>query len=150
MTMRKSVPCADCMNRRQFLASTVAGAAGLVVAGCGDGDLSGVVGPIVPLPTGPATITVGDHPGLATPGAIVMVLGSIGVKRTGPDTFEAFSLLCTHQGCLVGITSNTQLDCPCHFSRFDGSGAVLRGPATDPLPRYATSYNASTDILTIG
>jgi Rieske Fe-S protein len=150
MTMQKPQPCAECINRRQFLATTVAGAAGLVVTGCGDGDLSGVTGPIVPLPSGPITITVGDHAGLATTGVLVMIQDAIGVKRTGPNTFDAFSLFCTHQGCRVTITTNTQLDCPCHFSRFDGDGAVVRGPAKDPLPRYTTSYNASTDTLTIG
>jgi len=40
---------------------------------------------------------------------------------------------CTHQGCKVDFKSN-ELVCPCHASRFDLTGAVLHGPATEPLP----------------
>ncbi len=149
MTMQKPVPCADCMNRRQFL-TTAASAASLVVVGCGDGDVSGVPGRTIVIPSGPVTLKVADHPELATTGVIKRVFDSIGVKRTGPATFEALSLVCTHEGCGVNITTSTQLDCPCHQSRFDGNGAVLRGPADRALSRYPTSYDASTDILTIG
>lgn len=143
-------PCAGCMNRRQFLSTAATASAGLLTIACGDGVVSGIAPEIIPLPSGPITITVGDHPGLATNGTLVVIMDSIGVKRTGAATFEAMSLLCTHQGCRVTITSNTQLDCPCHFSRFDGDGAVVRGPAQDPLPRFTTSYDSATDILTIG
>ncbi len=150
MTMDKPVPCADCMNRRQFL-TTAASAASLVVVACGDGDISGVPGRIATLPSGPLTIKVGDHPELATIGAFAVLLsGAIGVKRTGTATFDALQLVCTHQGCTVSVTTDTQLDCPCHFSQFDGTGAVVRGPADRALARYNTSYDSSTDILTIG
>jgi Rieske Fe-S protein len=150
MTMQKPAPCADCMTRRHFLATTALSAAGLAVTGCGDGDFSGIAPEIIPLPSGPITIKVGDHAGLATSGTIVAILDSIGVKRTGAATFDAMSLFCTHQGCRVTISTNTQLDCPCHFSQFDGNGNVTRGPADRPLPRYTTAYDAATDILTIG
>ena len=150
MTMQTPGPCAGCMNRRQFLNATAASAASLIVVGCGDGEISGVSPEIIQLPTGPVTIKVGDHAQLASTGVFVRVFSSIGVKRTGPNAFLAMALVCTHQGCGVDITTDTQLDCPCHFSRFDGNGDVVRGPANDPLPRYPTAYNASTDILTIG
>ena len=150
MTMQKPVPCADCVNRRQFL-TTAASAAGLVLVGCGDGDVSGVPGATIVLPAGPTTIKVGDHPELATVGSFALLFdGAIGVKRTGTATFDALQLVCTHEGCRVFVTTSTQLDCPCHQSRFDGNGAVLRGPADRALSRYPTSYDAATDILTIG
>lgn len=149
MTMRKEL-CPGCMDRRRFLSTAATASAGLVVMACGDGIVSGIAPEIIQLPSGPVTITVGDHPGLATNGTLVMILDTIGVKRTGATTFEAMSLFCTHQGCRVTITTNTQLDCPCHFSRFDGDGAVLRGPADRPLPRFNTSYDSTSDILTIG
>lgn len=148
--MHTHAPCAGCINRRQFLTTAATASASLVAIACGDGTVSGIPGETVVIPTGPVTIKVGDHPELATNGNLVRVLPSIAVKRTGATTFDALSLVCTHEGCGVNITSNTQLDCPCHFSRFDGDGAVVRGPANRALGRFNTSYNASTDVLTIG
>ncbi|MEX2152960.1 MAG: ubiquinol-cytochrome c reductase iron-sulfur subunit [Gemmatimonadaceae bacterium] len=143
------MPCEESLSRREFLASA-AGAAGLVaVAGCGDGFVSPLVTQAV-LPPGPLTITVADFSQLATPGVLVRVPGeAVAVKRLDASSFEAFSMVCTHQGCLVGITNGQQFDCPCHFSRFNSDGAVVRGPATQPLPNLTTSYDPATDQLTI-
>ena len=67
---------------------------------------------------------------------------SIGSRTVIPDVpallihsqsgFTALSLVCTHLGCTVqekpeGFT------CPCHGSRYDVNGKVLRGPAQKPL-----------------
>ena len=47
--------------------------------------------------------------------------------------FVAYSAICTHAGCRVEYT-NGSLFCPCHGSLFDSrTGAVLQGPATQPL-----------------
>lgn len=48
--------------------------------------------------------------------------------------FYAMSLVCTHLGCTVTVTEDS-LSCPCHGSRFDRHGKVLKGPAVDPLKR---------------
>jgi Rieske Fe-S protein len=147
MTMR----CEDCINRRQFL-SAAAGAAGLTVLhGCGDGL---VTGPFATLPAGPVTMVVGDFPGLATPGTLVKFPQQpIAVKRLDDTTFDAYSMVCTHQGCHTTIVSLVDIPqaftCACHGSRFDENGQVLRGPASAPLPRFITSYDAATDTLTI-
>lgn len=45
----------------------------------------------------------------------------------------ALSLVCTHLGCTVTVAAD-QLSCPCHGSRFDRRGRVLKGPADRPLP----------------
>lgn len=143
------MPCENCLSRRDFLA-TAAGVAGLVaLPGCGDGF---VTGPLVTavLPAGPLTVKVGDFPGLAMVGVLVRVPNQpVAVKRIDDSTFEAFSMLCTHEQCLVSITNGQQFDCPCHQSRFSNTGAVVRGPATRPLPKFVTSYDAATDELTI-
>lgn len=50
----------------------------------------------------------------------------------------ALSARCTHLGCAVGVAEDGQtLSCPCHGSRYTLEGQVLRGPATDPLPRLS-------------
>jgi Rieske Fe-S protein len=55
--------------------------------------------------------------------------------RTGADEVHAFSSICTHQGCPVTEVKDGTILCPCHGSRFDaGTGKVVAGPATSPLP----------------
>lgn len=61
--------------------------------------------------------------------------------RTGERAFTALSAVCTHQGCLaVLVTAQPVFVCPCHGSRYDHSGAVVRGPAVDPLPSFPVRY----------
>jgi len=48
----------------------------------------------------------------------------------------AFDDTCTHMGCSLakGELDGTTVTCPCHGSQFDvASGAVLRGPAQQPV-----------------
>ncbi len=44
----------------------------------------------------------------------------------------AHSLVCTHLGCTI-TEDGAEFECPCHGSRFDENGAVLTGPAQQPL-----------------
>ena len=63
-------------------------------------------------------------------------LGKTGVYRDEQDSAHAVSIRCTHLGCLLRFNSaERSWDCPCHGSRFDVDGAVLEGPATEPLER---------------
>ena len=56
------------------------------------------------------------------------------VVRHQSGSLSAFSAVCTHAGCTVDFASGV-IACPCHGSEFDpNTGAVLRGPATTPLP----------------
>ena len=50
------------------------------------------------------------------------------------DGFVALSLVCTHLGCTVD-TESDGFACPCHGSRYDGQGRVVRGPAQRQLQR---------------
>lgn len=46
--------------------------------------------------------------------------------------------ICTHMGCQTDWNASGQSwDCPCHGSRFNSDGSVLRGPAAEPLPTLA-------------
>jgi Rieske Fe-S protein len=61
-------------------------------------------------------------------------VGKTGVYRDAGGGLHAVSLRCTHLGCLLRFNSaETSWDCPCHGSRFDVDGAVLEGPAVNPL-----------------
>jgi nitrite reductase/ring-hydroxylating ferredoxin subunit len=56
-------------------------------------------------------------------------------------TFHAFDDTCTHVGCSLaeGDLEETTVICPCHGSEFDvRSGAVLQGPAREPVETYET------------
>lgn len=145
------MPCEHCINRRQFLTSAAAGAAGLVaISACGDGE---VTGPFADELTNPVSIVVGNFPALATSGTLVRLPdNAIVVARVGPTSFAAFSMVCTHQGCVTNL-GNNELTCPCHFSRFASDGSVINGPTTGegitPLKQYVASYNTATDTLTI-
>ena len=48
------------------------------------------------------------------------------------DEYVAYSLTCTHLGCMVE-EDGKGFACPCHDSRFDKDGSVLEGPAQEPL-----------------
>ncbi len=63
-----------------------------------------------------------------------------------PDGHIAFSKICTHAGCPVGLYDavNHQLVCPCHQSLFDvlDEARPVFGPATRPLPQLPLSIDA--------
>jgi cytochrome b6-f complex iron-sulfur subunit len=54
------------------------------------------------------------------------------ITRPTETTVAAYSAICTHQGCTVK-PAGKELDCPCHGSVYDLTGAVLKGPAQRPL-----------------
>ena len=62
----------------------------------------------------------------------------VSIARAGGKLY-AFEDLCKHEGCPLssGLLTGTTLMCQCHGSQYDiTSGAVLRGPATEPLATY--------------
>jgi Rieske Fe-S protein len=60
--------------------------------------------------------------------------------------FVALSLVCTHLGCTVD-ESPEGFACPCHGSRYDGQGQVLRGPAVLALPRLRVETDADGKLI---
>ena len=94
--------------------------------------------------------------GPANPGEVVanvseIPLGSFqivgGLFFMGRDAggVYAMSMQCTHKFCAL-VIAGTELDCPCHHSRFDRAGNVLVGPATDPLPYYKVYVDAAGNL----
>jgi ubiquinol-cytochrome c reductase iron-sulfur subunit len=62
-----------------------------------------------------------------------------GRESWGPDGYVAYSKMCSHLGCPVGLYEQ-QLEllvCPCHQSMFDVTNGAepIFGPAPRPLPQ---------------
>jgi glycine/D-amino acid oxidase-like deaminating enzyme/nitrite reductase/ring-hydroxylating ferredoxin subunit len=69
-------------------------------------------------------------------GQLVKVDGDlVAASRDADGTVHTVSTRCTHLGCRVAWNrAERTWDCPCHGSRFAPDGAVLEGPAVQPLP----------------
>jgi cytochrome b6-f complex iron-sulfur subunit len=90
--------------------------------------------PLSELPVGSAkTINYGGSPAI--------------VLRT-PESLKAFSLVCTHLGCLVEWQEGEKIFyCPCHDGRFDQFGEVVSGPPPLPLETYPVSIVAEQVVV---
>ncbi len=65
----------------------------------------------------------------------------------------AFDDRCTHTGCSLGEGSlvGTTVTCACHGSQFDvTSGAVLRGPARQPVRSRAVQVDGEALMVEAG
>lgn len=76
---------------------------------------------------------------------------SKGRQTWSPDGYVAFSKVCTHAGCPVGLyrSTNHELLCPCHQSTFavlDGCRPVF-GPATRSLPQLPLTTDADGYLI---
>lgn len=56
---------------------------------------------------------------------------------------------CTHLGCRINKVENNELLCPCHGSKFNLKGEVIKGPATEALPNFPHSYNKDKKEFTV-
>ena len=68
-------------------------------------------------------------------GAVYDIDGDkVAVHRDETGRLHAVGATCTHLGCVLSWNDTERSwDCPCHGSRFDGTGEVLQGPAVRPL-----------------
>jgi Rieske Fe-S protein len=135
----------ESLDRRTFLARSTLAAVALALAAC-NGDASG------PEFNGSASIKVSDYAALANVNGVAALAlngAPVAVVRTGAASFIALSRVCPHQGSTVN-TSSGGFTCPNHGARFNLSGTWIGGQQTSSLRSYATSYDAGTDMLTIG
>ena len=69
----------------------------------------------------------------------------------GHEGIVAYSMICTHVGCPVGLYEHRthHLLCPCHQSTFDVSqdAAVIFGPAHRPLPQLKITVDAEGYLI---
>lgn len=79
-------------------------------------------------------------------GALVYRESRVAIVHDGGETY-ALSLVCSHLGCTVNVTSK-ELVCPCHGSVFDRHGLPLKGPAVEPLQRLEMETQG-TDVVVL-
>ncbi len=60
-----------------------------------------------------------------------------------------FSSACPHLGCRINRTEGGELVCPCHGSRFNSRGDVLRGPAARSLQPLKFDLDRAGAVLRI-
>jgi cytochrome b6-f complex iron-sulfur subunit len=64
------------------------------------------------------------------------------------ETIRAFTSVCTHQGCSTDWRfSNSLFECTCHGSRYNTSGAVVRGPASRDLKEFSVSKDGNELVV---
>jgi len=73
---------------------------------------------------------------------------------TVDDEIVAYSKICTHAGCPVGLyrAATRTLFCPCHQSQFDvldGCRPIF-GPAARPLPQLPIAVDAQGNLVATG
>lgn len=67
-------------------------------------------------------------------GKVVANDGGTVITQPSAGTYNAFTAICTHQGCTVASVADNQITCPCHGSIFSAKdGSVIQGPANAPL-----------------
>lgn len=79
-----------------------------------------------------------------------MILNDVIVAHTKDDQFVALSSTCTHERTqLVYRLTDNQFYCPLDLSRFDTTGKVLVGPATQALKQYTVTPDLGTGIVRV-
>ena len=58
----------------------------------------------------------------------------------------AISAICTHLGCTVN-KAGENFECPCHGSKYNGGGYLLKGPATAPLDRLELTLSSDGKVV---
>lgn len=58
----------------------------------------------------------------------------------------AISAICTHLGCTVN-KAGENFECPCHGSKYNGGGYLLKGPAKFPLDRLELTLSTDGKVV---
>jgi Rieske Fe-S protein len=130
-------------SRRRVLALVaVTGAGGALLVACGGSDTTtpGDSGGDGSTPAGSAGEGGGAGTALVATakvpvgGGVILGGPRIVVTQPAQGTFKAFSAVCTHQSCTVGMVKDNVISCPCHGSAYSATdGSVKNGPATRAL-----------------
>lgn len=161
-----TAPCSDCspltttpcepdlvsLDRRHVLTQGVLAAVAATLSACASQHPTPAATP-VPLGTWTLRIRPADFPALAAANGVARVDGEstmpVAVVRT-TSGYAAFSLRCTHAGGTLEWKSDQGLFvCPRHGAEFRNDGTWAGGHQATNLKALATTYDASTETLTI-
>jgi Rieske Fe-S protein len=138
-------------SRRRTLLACAGAACAAVLAGCAryDSNNGGIAGSQPARSSSPPASQGGPGSGSAAPagppalastadipvgGGKVLADKKIVITQPQAGSFDAFTAVCTHQGCIVGSVTGGTINCPCHGSKFNiTNGSVVNGPAASPL-----------------
>jgi len=136
------------MNRRELLGAAAVAAAACV--GCGGAqNVFGAVGHSAlddpaSQPTGLKVGAVADYK--ADGITDTWITGKhVSIVRHDGKIF-ATTAVCTHQGGIVGKSSDTTYECPRHHAQYDIDGKVTKGPARRSLNRFAIAADADGNL----
>lgn len=129
------------INRRRALTGSAAVALGVpVVAACGSGSDTTATDPGSTSSTSPTDggavsgTTLASVSDVPVGGCFVVSDAKVVVTQPTEGDFKAFSAVCTHQGCLVETSTEGDIPCPCHSSKFSlDDGSPISGPASAAL-----------------
>lgn len=144
----------DQTTRRAVLGGVAAVGAGAVLAACGSDEPTGTTGGgDTTSDSGSggdssASGEIGTTADVPVGGGTVFQKEKIVVTQPTEGDFKAFTAVCTHQGCLVESSSEGDIPCPCHLSRFSlEDGSPLSGPAGSPLESVGITVDGDSIAL---
>jgi nitrite reductase/ring-hydroxylating ferredoxin subunit len=96
-----------------------------------------------PAPSGTATADIPVGGGKVYPDSQVVV------TQPSAGQFKAFSAICTHQGCLVGMVEGGHIICPCHGSQFDITTGAPTPDSLAQTPLGAKTVHVTGNTFTV-
>jgi Rieske Fe-S protein len=149
-------PGVPATSRRTLLAcagaACVAALAGCARYNSNSGGLAGSSPPAAPASprsgaaaSGPAVLArTTDIP---VGGGKILAGQKIVITQPQAGSFDAFTAVCTHLGCIVGTVAGGTINCLCHGSKFSiANGSVVNGPASSPLAPVSIKVQGTSII----
>jgi len=126
-----------CCNRRAFLGAGTAGASVLALAACSGGAEE------QEQPRRWVSITLDEPLEVGEARSVSHQDQQLLLHRPSEAEVLAFSAVCPHQGCTVGV-EDEYFECPCHGSRFELTGQWQAGPADQPLTEFGAELDGDS------
>ncbi|MBI2609590.1 Rieske 2Fe-2S domain-containing protein [Candidatus Giovannonibacteria bacterium] len=80
-------------------------------------------------------------------GKIVKIDGKLLAIYNDGEKIKVFSTICPHARCDVEWNDAEKTwDCPCHGSRFEAAGKLLKGPAQTGLEEFEVKIDENGEI----